>query len=41
MPITFSAEDTNLASLPHTDVTVITVHIDRWDATRILIENGS
>jgi hypothetical protein len=40
MPITFSAKDTNLASFPHTDMMVVTVHIDRWDVTRILIDNG-
>jgi hypothetical protein len=41
IPITFSAEDINLASFPHTDVMVITIHIERWYVTRILIDNGS
>jgi hypothetical protein len=41
MPITFSSQDVNLASFPHTDAMVITVHIDRWDITKILIDNGS
>jgi hypothetical protein len=41
MPITFSAQDVNLASFPHTDAMVITIHIDRWDITKILIDNGS
>jgi hypothetical protein len=41
MPITFSAEDINLPSFPHTDAMVITVHINGWDITRILIDNGS
>jgi hypothetical protein len=41
MPITFSSQDVNLASFPHTDAIVVTVHIDRWDITRILIDNGS
>jgi hypothetical protein len=41
MPITFSVEDINLASFPYTDVMVITIHIDRWDVTRILVDNGS
>jgi hypothetical protein len=41
MPITFSAQDVNLALFPHTDAMVITVHIDRWDVTKILIDNGS
>jgi hypothetical protein len=37
----FLAEDINLASFPQTDSMVVTVHIDRWDITRILIDNGS
>jgi hypothetical protein len=41
IPITFSAQDINQASFPHTDVMVITVHIDRWDITQILVNNGS
>jgi hypothetical protein len=31
----------NLASFPHTDAMVITIHIDRWDVSRILINNSS
>jgi hypothetical protein len=41
MPISFSSHDVNLALFPHIDVMVITVHIDRWDVTKILIDNGS
>jgi hypothetical protein len=41
MPITFSAQDVNLASFPHTDAMVVIVHIDRWDVTKILVDNGS
>jgi hypothetical protein len=41
MPITLSAQDVKLASFPHTDAMVITVHIDRWAITKILIYNGS
>jgi hypothetical protein len=41
MPITFSAQDVNLASFPHTDGMVVTIHIDRWDVTKIIIDNGS
>jgi hypothetical protein len=41
MPITISSQDANLASFPHTDAMVITVHIDRWDVTKILIDNGT
>jgi hypothetical protein len=41
MHITFSAQDVNLTSFPHTNAMVVTVHIDRWDITKILIDNGS
>jgi hypothetical protein len=41
MHITFSAQDVNLSSFPHTNVMVITIHIDRWDVTKILVDNGS
>jgi hypothetical protein len=41
IPKTFSAEYINLDSFPHTDVMVITVHIDRWDVTIILVDKGS
>jgi hypothetical protein len=41
IPIAFSTKDVNLALFPHTDVVVLTVHIDRWDVSRILINNGS
>jgi hypothetical protein len=41
MPNTFSTEDNNLSSFPHTDETIIAVHIDKWDVTRILVDNGS
>jgi hypothetical protein len=41
MLITFSSQDINLTSFLHTDTMIVTVHIDRWDVTRILIDNGS
>jgi hypothetical protein len=41
MPITCSSQDINLNSFPHTDAMVTTVHIDRWDVTKILIDNDS
>jgi hypothetical protein len=41
MPITFSSQDVNLTSFPHIDAMVTTVHIDRCDVTKILIDNGS
>jgi hypothetical protein len=31
----------NLASFPHTDAMVVIVRIDRWDVTRILMDNGN
>jgi hypothetical protein len=41
MPITFSSQDINLTSFPHIDAMIVTVHIDRWDVTKILIDNDS
>jgi hypothetical protein len=41
MPVTFIEADIKLVSFPHTDAMVITVHIDKWDATRVLVDNGS
>jgi hypothetical protein len=40
MSITFSSQDINLTSFPHTDAMVVTIHIDRQDVTKILIYNG-
>jgi hypothetical protein len=40
-PITFSGKDINLTSFPHTDAMVITIHINRWDISRILVDNGN
>jgi hypothetical protein len=39
--ITFTKADIKLVSFPHTYVMVITTHIDKWDVTRILVNNGS
>jgi hypothetical protein len=41
IPITFSAEDINLASFPEIEVMFVMVHIDRWDVTRVLMNNYS
>jgi hypothetical protein len=41
MPKTFSSQDVNLALFSPTDAIVITVHIDRLDITKVLIDNGS
>jgi hypothetical protein len=40
-PITFSTNDVNLTSFPHTDAMVVIVHIDQWDVSKILVDNGS
>jgi hypothetical protein len=41
MPITFFSQDINLTPFPDTDDVVFIVHIDRWDVTKILIDNDS
>jgi hypothetical protein len=41
MPLTFTEADIKLTSFLHTDAMVITAHIDKWNVTRILIDNGS
>jgi hypothetical protein len=41
MPITFTTVDIKLVSFPHTDAKVITMHIDKWDFTSVLVDNGS
>jgi hypothetical protein len=33
--------DIKLISFPYIDAMVITTHIDKWDVTRVLIDNGS
>jgi hypothetical protein len=41
IPITFSTNDVNLTSFPHTDAMVVTIHIGQWDVSKILVDNGS
>jgi hypothetical protein len=41
MPITFTATDIKLVLFPHIDTMVITACIDKWDVTRVLVDNGS
>jgi hypothetical protein len=41
IPITFSANYINLTSFRHIDTMVVTVHIDHWDVSKILVDNGS
>jgi hypothetical protein len=39
--ITFIEADIKLASFSHTGMMVITAHIDKWNVTRVVVENGS
>jgi N-methylhydantoinase A/oxoprolinase/acetone carboxylase beta subunit len=39
--ITFTEADIKLTSFPQTDAMVITAHIDKWDVTRVLVDNES
>jgi hypothetical protein len=41
LQLTFTVVDIKLVSFPHTDAMVIMAHIDKWDITRVLVENGS
>jgi hypothetical protein len=41
MPLTFTEADIKLVSFLHTDAIVITAHIDKWNVTRVLVDNGS
>jgi hypothetical protein len=41
IPITFSEDDVKLVSFPHTDAMVTIAHINKWDVTRVLVDNGS
>jgi hypothetical protein len=39
--ITFTEADIKLASFPHIDAMMITAHNDKWNVTRVLVDNGS
>jgi hypothetical protein len=39
--VTFSQDDNKIVSFPDTDAMVIIAHINKWDVTRVLVDNGS
>jgi hypothetical protein len=39
--ITFTEANIKLTPSPHIDTMVIAAHIDKWDVTKVLVENGS
>jgi hypothetical protein len=39
--ITFTEADIKLTSFPQMDAMVITAHINKWNVTRVLVDNGS
>jgi hypothetical protein len=39
--ITSTKADIKLTSFTHIDAMVITAHIDKWDVTRVLVDNRS
>jgi hypothetical protein len=39
--ITFTEVVVKLTLFPHTYAMVITAHIDKWDVTRVLVDNRS
>jgi hypothetical protein len=41
MPITFSEQDINLVSYPHSDTMVIEANIHGWMIGKILVDTGS
>jgi hypothetical protein len=41
LPLTFTETDIKLVSFLHIDAMVMTTHIDKWNVTRVLIDNGS
>jgi hypothetical protein len=39
--ITFTEANINLVSFPHIEAMVIAAHIDKWNVTRVLVDNGN
>jgi hypothetical protein len=39
--LTFTEANIKLVPFLHKDAMVITMHIDKWDVTRVLVDNGS
>jgi hypothetical protein len=39
--ITFTEANINLVSFPHIEAMMIAAHIDKWNVTRVLVDNGS
>jgi hypothetical protein len=39
--ITFKEADIKVTSFPQIDAMVITTHIDKWDVTRVVVDNRS
>jgi hypothetical protein len=39
--ITFTEVDIKVTSFPHTNAMVIIAHINKWNVTRVLVDNGS
>jgi hypothetical protein len=41
MPITFTTTNIKLVPFPHIDTMVIRAHFDKWDVTRVLVDNDN
>jgi hypothetical protein len=41
IPITFTTPDIKLDSFPHTYSMVLTVHMNKWDIIRVLVNNNN
>jgi hypothetical protein len=41
IPKTFNEDNIKVVSFLHIDAMVITVHINKWDVTRVMVDNGN